>query len=107
MLRSNHRWSRSAFLLAALATPGSDSLRAQTETTVHIFVSAENCVIGNIELRCSDVGAKLRELGTPLDAHIDFSGHSHTSYEAMRAALESLRRAGFRFKIGYVNVREP
>ena len=95
-----------AFLLAALVTLCSIPLPAQTETTVHIFVSAETCVIGNLELPCSDVGAKLRELGTPLDAHIDLSGHSHTSYEAIRAAIESLRRAGFKFKIGYVNVQE-
>ena len=95
-----------AFLLAALVTLVANPLPAQTETTVHIFISAETCVIGNLELPCGDVGAKLRELGTPLDAHIDLSGHSHTSYEAMRAAIESLRRAGFKLKMGYVNVQE-
>ena len=93
------------FLLAFLVAARSIPLAAQTETTVHIFVSAETCVIGNFELPCSGVGAKLRELGTPLDAHIDLSGHSHTSYEAMRAAIESLQRAGFKFKMGYVNVQ--
>ena len=95
-----------AFLLAAVVTLRSVPLPAQTETTVHIFVSAETCVIGNLELPCSGVGAKLRELGTPLNAHIDLSGHSHTSYEAVRAATESLRRAGFKLKMGYINVQE-
>ena len=94
------------FLLVSLAMLGSSPLPAQTETTVHIFVSAKSCVIGRLELPCSDVGAKLREFGTPLDAHIDLSGHSHSSYEATHAAIESLRRAGFKFKIGYVNVQE-
>ena len=79
---------------------------AQIETTVHVFVSEKTCVICNFELPCSDVGTKLRELGTPLDAHIDLSGHSHTSYEAMRAAIESLRSAGFKLKMGYINVQE-
>jgi hypothetical protein len=95
------------FLLAALVTLGPIPLPAQTETTVHIFISAETCVIGNLELPCSNVGAKLRELGTPLDAHIDLSGHSRTSYEAIRAAIDSLQRAGFKFKVGYVNAKEP
>jgi hypothetical protein len=95
------------FLLAALVTLGPIPLPAQTETTVHIFISAETCVIGNLELPCSNVGAKLREMGTPLDAHIDLSGHSHTSYEAIRAAIDSLQRAGFKFKVGYVNAKEP
>lgn len=94
-----------AVLLAFLVTAGSIPLAAQTETTVHVFVSAENCVIGNLELPCSDVGTKLLEWGTPLDAHIDLSFHSHTTYEAMRAALESLRRAGFNRKLGRVNVQ--
>ena len=94
------------FLLAALVTLGPNSLPAQTETAVQIRISGETCLIGNLDVPCSDVGAKLRELGTPLDAHIDLSGHSHTSYEAIRAAIESLRRAGFKFKIGYVNVQE-
>jgi len=95
-----------AFLSAALVILGSNPLPAQTETTVHIFISAETCLIGNLEVPCSDVGAKLRELGTPLDAHIDLSGHSHSGYEATRAVIESLRRAGFKLKMGYINVQE-
>jgi len=95
-----------AFLLAALVTLGSSPLPAQTETTVRIFISAETCLIGKLGVPCSDVGAKLLELGTPLDAHIDLTGHSHTGYEATRAAIESLRRAGFKLKMGYINVQE-
>jgi hypothetical protein len=95
-----------ASLFAALVALGCNPLPAQTETTVHIFISAKTCVIGSLQLPCGDVGAKLRELGTPLDAHIELSGHSHTRYEATRAVFESLQRAGFKFKMGYVNVHE-
>jgi len=94
-----------AFLLAALVTLGSSPLLAQTETTVRIFIGAETCLIHNLDVPCSDVGAKLRELGTPLDAHIQLSGHTHSGYKPTSAAIESLRRAGFKLKIGYVNVQ--
>lgn len=70
--------------------------------TVHVRISAENCSIGKFEVACSDVGAKLRELGTPSEAHIDVIGDTHASYSATSAALESIRSAGFRLKIGYI-----
>jgi hypothetical protein len=95
-----------AFLLVALVTLGSSPLTAQTETAVHVRISAETCQIGKLDVACSDVGAKLLELGTPLDAHIHVSGDTHASYSATSAALESLRSAGFKLKIGYINVQE-
>ena len=95
-----------AFLLAALVTLGSSSLPAQTETAVQIRISArETCLIGNLDVPCNDVGAKLRELGTPLDAHIHLTGDTHASYEATSAAIDSLRRAGFKLKMGWINVQ--
>ena len=94
-----------AFLLVALVTLGSTSLLAQTETAVYIRVSAESCLIGKLDVPCSDVAAKLRELGTPLDAHIHLSVDAHASYRAASAAIESLQGSGFKFKVGQVNVR--
>jgi biopolymer transport protein ExbD len=94
-----------AFLLAALATLGPSSLPAQTETMVHIHVSARDCLIGTLNVPCSDVGATLRELGTPLDAHIDLSGDAHATYGTISAAIWSLRSAGFRLKLGYINAQ--
>jgi hypothetical protein len=94
----------SAFLLAALVILGSGPLAAQPETAVHIRISAETCLIGNLAVPCSDVGEKLRELGTPLDAHIRLSGDTHMTYSATSAAIESLRRAGFKLKVGYIHV---
>ena len=93
------------FLLAALVTLGPNSLPAQTETAVQIRISGETCLIGNLDVPCSDVGAKLRELGTPLDAHIHLSGNTHASYRATSAAIDSLRRAGFKLKMGLINVQ--
>lgn len=93
-----------AFLFAALVTLGSSPSPAQTETAVQILISAqETCLIGDLDVPCSDVGAKLRELGTPLDAHIHLSGDTHASYKATSAAIESLRGAGFKLKMGWIN----
>jgi hypothetical protein len=75
---------------------------APPETAVHVRDSAETCQIDKLDVACSDVGAKLLELGTPLDAHIRVSGDAHASYSATSAALNSLRIAGFKLKIGYI-----
>jgi hypothetical protein len=93
------------FLLATLVTLGSNPLLAQPEQAVDIHISGETCLIGNLDVPCSDVGAKLRELGTPLNAHLHLIGDTRTSYKATSAAMESLRRAGFKLKMGYMNVQ--
>ena len=101
-----------AVILATLMTLGSRSLPAQTETVVvHIHISApETCLVDDLTVPCSDVGAKLVELGTPLDGHLDLTLDKNLTYSAASAALESvnhsLGRAGFRLKIGYVNIRD-
>lgn len=75
------------------------------EAAVQVYVSAETCLIGNHDVPCSDVGTKLRELGTPLDAQIHVIGVAHASYKATSAALESLRSAGFQLKVGHINLK--
>ena len=94
-----------AFLLAALVTLGSSSLPAQTETTVDIRISSQTCTIGNLDVPCGEVCAKLSELGTPSDAHIHLSVDRNTGYAAVSAALDSIRRGGCKLKIGRVNVQ--
>jgi biopolymer transport protein ExbD len=91
-----------ALLVVALVTLGSSSLPAQTETVVHVRIPAETCFIEKLDVSCSNVGAKLLKLGTPLDAHIDVTGDAHASYSATSAALASIRSAGFKLKIGYI-----
>lgn len=78
-------------------------LAAQTEAAVQVHVSAEICLVGNLDISCSNAGAKLRELGTPLDAQIHVIGDAHASYKATSAALQSVRSAGFKLKVGYIN----
>ena len=92
-----------AFLFVALVTLGSSSLPAGPETLVQVRISSETCLVGKLNISCSDVGAKLLELGTPLDADIHVSGDAHASYSAISTALESLRNAGFKLKIGYIS----
>lgn len=93
-----------ALLLTALVTLESSLLPAQTEKT-YVLVAAETCKIGNLSVPCSDVGAKLRELGTPLDADIHLRADPKAKYEAVSAAIASLRDAGFKLKMGYINVQ--
>ena len=93
------------FLLVTLATLGSNALVAQTETAVDIGISeVGTCLIGNLEIPCSEVGKNLRELRTPPDAHIHLTVDPRASYYAVSAALEGLRHTGL--KLGYVNVRD-
>ena len=92
-----------AFFLAVLVALASDSVGAQAKTTVRIRISAQGtCLIGSLDVSCSDVGAKLRELGTPLDADIHLSGDTHVSYQLASTAMDSLRRAGFKLNIGLI-----
>jgi biopolymer transport protein ExbD len=93
-----------AILLANLVALGSSSLFAQTQAAVHVRISAESCFIGELGVACSNVGAQLLKLGTPLDANINVSGDARASYSATSAALDSIRSAGFKLKMGYINV---
>jgi hypothetical protein len=110
-------WS---LLLAAATTLGAcvSHGQANSDVTIHISLLRQTCLVGSADVPCSDVGAKLRDQGTPQDAHIhlifDTSAspvslptHSAavSAYQTVSAALTSLSDAGFRFKLGYVNVR--
>ena len=99
-----HR-SHLLLLLAAAAAGVGTACRA-TPPEVMIHVSGEMCAAGSLNVPCSEIGAKLREVGTPRDAHIRFAREKGATYRGISAALTSLLAAGFRFKVGYVNVRE-
>ena len=73
----------------------------QTQTVVQIRISSVTCMVGKLNISCSDVGAELLKLGMPPDADIHVRGDAQASYSAVSAALESLRSAGFKFKVGY------
>jgi hypothetical protein len=93
-----------SLLLVAATTLGVGAASGQANSDVIIHISArQTCLVGSLDVPCSDVGAKLREQGTALDAHIHLIVGADSSYQTISAALASLRDAGFRLKLGYVN----
>ena len=94
----------SAFLLTALVALRSDSVPAQANNHVLIrMASDDTCVVADRHVSCREVGAKLRELGIPSDADIQFGIDGYRSYEAIRAMMDSLRRSGYKVdKIGFI-----
>ena len=78
----------------------------QTETHVGVRVlSDDTCLVYELHVPCRDAGAKLRELGTPSNVTIHISAEKDAKYEAVASTLDSLKRAGFKVKLGYINVR--
>ena len=75
----------------------------QTEPRVEIRVlSGDTCLVQQLHVPCRDVGAKLRELGTPSDADINVRAEKDAKYEAVTSTFDSLKRAGFKVKVGYI-----
>jgi biopolymer transport protein ExbD len=66
----------------------------------------QTCLVGSLDVPCSDVGAKMRDQGIPLDAHIHLVADKDASYHTISAALVSLRDAGFRLKLGYIDAND-
>jgi hypothetical protein len=94
----------SSLLLIAATTFGVGATSAQTNSDVTIHISSrQTCLAGSLDVPCSDVGAKLRDQKIPLDAHIHLIAGSDSRYQTISAALTSLRDAGFRLKLGYIN----
>jgi hypothetical protein len=97
----------SSLLLVAAMTFGVDATFGQSNSDVTIQISArQTCLVGSLDVPCSDVGAKMRDQGIPLDAHIHLVAGKDSSYQAISAALVSLRDAGFRLKLGYINAND-
>jgi biopolymer transport protein ExbD len=97
----------SSLVLLAATTLGMGAAWSQPPSDVTIHVLArQTCLVGSLDVPCPDVGAKLRDRGISLDANIHVIADKHARYQAVSAALASLRDAGFRLKMGYVNYRE-
>ena len=95
----------SGVLLVAATTIAAAAAFGQADSDLAVHISAQQtCVVGTLEVPCNAVGAKLLDQGTPRDAHIHLLSGTDSSYEAISAALTSLRDAGFTLKVGYVNV---
>ena len=93
-----------AFLLTVLAALGSGSVRGQTNNAVLIrMASDDTCLVADLPVSCREVGAKLRALGIPPDADIQFGIDGYRTYEAIRTMMDSLRQAGYKVdKVGFI-----
>lgn len=93
-----------ALLLCLVVALRPDVLAAQRKGTVWITIASDGtCVASGLHASCREVGAKLREVGVPWDAFIQFTGDSYVSYSLIRATMDSVQAAGYTItKIGFI-----
>ena len=95
-----------AIVLTIFVTLSWNSASAQAVPSVNVQVRVGNsCELANLRIPCSDVGEKLRALGTPLNALVYLLPDAGSDFDSVSTALASLKAAGFTFKLGYVNVQ--
>ena len=100
------RQMSSLALVAAMTLEvGASFGQSKSDVTIHIS-ARQTCLVGTLDVPCSDVGAKMRAQGIPLDADIHLVGRKDSSYQAISAALASLRDAGFRLQVGYIDAND-
>jgi biopolymer transport protein ExbD len=92
---------RTTLLLLVLLMGGVTTGRAQTAIVIRL-TSHQTCQIGEEEVPCADVGAKLLAMHIPLESDIHISGSPDSTYQQVSATLTSLKDAGYRLKVGYV-----
>jgi biopolymer transport protein ExbD len=72
-----------------------------------IRVSADGiCYFLDTSSPCDKLGSSLRSMHVAQKGHIHIAVDKFSKYEVVAATLESLQRAGFKRKIGFVNT-EP
>jgi hypothetical protein len=87
-----------AVLLVACA-----SAWAQTSLKVSIgFTSHKTCLLHDVDVPCSDVGATLRAQRVPIGSRIEFVGYTPANFDSVASAVNSLNRAGYPIRIGFV-----
>jgi hypothetical protein len=96
-----------ALLFALLIASQGDAVVAQATYDCVITINADGtCAAAGLHVPCREIGPKLRQAGIPANANIGFSIQKAVdqaaAYRAVSATLESLKRAGFTYKIGYV-----
>ena len=64
------------------------------------FTSQQTCLIGDVEVACSDVGSKLKAMHVPANADIHLNGDETVKYALVSSAVNSLRNAGYSTKVG-------
>jgi hypothetical protein len=99
-------YRRLALLLVLPVALGPSVIPAQTKTTIRITIGSDGtCLAAGLHVPCRDVGAKLREVGVPADAYIQFSGDGEAGQDVIRATMDSVTAAGYEItKIGFITV---
>jgi hypothetical protein len=101
------RMHRAFVLLFALfvALQG-NAVLAQTKRDCVITINADgSCSAAGLHVPCREIGPKLRQAGIPTTASIRFSIDHTVSYDVVSATIESVSRAGFKLKIGFINTQ--
>jgi biopolymer transport protein ExbD len=94
--------NRAAYF-ASVALLGWSGSIAQSGPSVVVRISAhQTCLIGDVEVACRSVGAKLLEMHVPVNTDVHVSGDASVKYEIVHATMESLRQAGFKTKVGLI-----
>jgi|SRR5271156_1975425 len=93
-----------AYLLAALLVASCSGVPVNSQQSIEIRLSSslDACFIADVEVSCNDVGAKLLAMNVPLNSRIHCVGDSVVSYELVHSTLESLGRAGYSTKVGFL-----
>lgn len=97
-------WCPARYLLFGLMIVSPIQAFAQSEQTIEILVSssANTCFIAEAEVPCGEVGSRLKAMGVPSGSHIHLRGDPAVRYELVHTALDSLDRAGYSTKVGFV-----
>ena len=77
-------------------------VNSQQSIEIRLSSSLDACFIADVEVSCNDVGAKLLAMNVPLNSRIHCVGDSVVSYELVHSTLESLGRAGYSTKVGFL-----
>ncbi len=90
--------------MTLLLVAGCSGMPDKSEQTVDIRLSSSlnACFIADIEVPCGEVGAKLLSMNVPLSSHIHCVGDTVVSYELVHSILESLDKAGYSTKVGFL-----
>lgn len=96
--------SATAYFLTAVLVASCSGVPVKSEqiTEIRLSASLNTCFIADVEVPCSEVGAKLLAMNVPLNSRIHCVGDSVVSYELVHATLESLDRAGYSTKVGFL-----
>jgi biopolymer transport protein ExbD len=99
-------WTTVLFLAFAAMALGQSASSEADGRAFRIRISADGiCYFLDTSARCDMVGEFLLSNHLALNGHVDIQVEKLSRYETVAATLESLRRAGFTEKVGFVNIQ--